>query len=165
MELWIFPAIAIIVLIFGILLLFGPPYVPTLAKQKIAALDLLELAEGDTFLELGCGDGRVLRAAAQRGYKVVGIELNPLLVIVSWLVTFRYRKQVRLIWGDIWDKPWPRADGIFAFLMPKYMPRLDETIEKWRHGEKPCKLVSNAFVIPDRRAAREREGVFLYLYE
>jgi hypothetical protein len=75
---------------------------PTLSKQKAAALEMLGLKEGETLLELGSGDGRVMLAAAARGLKVTGIELNPLLVLVSLYVTRRYRQQVRVIWGTYW---------------------------------------------------------------
>ena len=41
------------------------------------ALDLAGVGPGMRFLDLGCGDGRVLVAAARRGADVRGIEINP----------------------------------------------------------------------------------------
>jgi 16S rRNA A1518/A1519 N6-dimethyltransferase RsmA/KsgA/DIM1 with predicted DNA glycosylase/AP lyase activity len=149
-------------LTFGLVLLVGAPYVPTLRKQIGTALDLLDLQPGETLLEIGSGDGRVMRAAAQRGLNVVGIELNPLLVVVSWLVTFRYRKQVRVIWGSCWNVSWPKADGIFTFMLPRYMTQLDTYIVKWQ--KKPVRLASFAFVMPVRKRIAERDGIFLYDY-
>ncbi|HSH18794.1 MAG TPA: class I SAM-dependent methyltransferase, partial [Candidatus Saccharimonadales bacterium] len=94
---------------FGFVLLRGAPYLPTLRKQVDAALDLADLSPGDTLLELGCGDGKVMIAAAQRGLKVVGYELNPILACIAWLRTRRYGKQVQVVWGDFWTKDWPKA--------------------------------------------------------
>ncbi len=111
---------------FSAVLLVGAPYLPTLGRQVKAVLELADLQSGDTLLELGCGDGKVLIAAARQGINVVGYELNPLLVILSWLRTRRYRKQVRIIWGDFWQKPWPPAEAIFVFLLPKYMSKLNK---------------------------------------
>jgi hypothetical protein len=163
MFFWIYLVTMLIVLTFAAVVFFGPPYVPTFRKQIHTALDMLDLKEGETLLELGSGDGRVMRLAAARGLKVVGIELNPLLVLVSYVVTWRYRKQVRVIWASYWGKPWPRADGIFTFMLPRYMARLDARIEKWH--PKPMRLVSFSFAIPGREPKEQRDNVLLYEYK
>jgi len=156
-------ALVVVCLLFGLVVLVGPPYLPTMRGQIDTALDMLALKPGQTLLELGSGDGRVMLAAARRGYKVVGIELNPLLVVFSWLLTLRYRRQVRVVWGSYWGRPWPRADAIFTFMLPRFMPKLDERIEVWRGG--PMRLASFAFTIPGREPRAERQGVYLYDYK
>ena len=164
MIFWLLFIAICIVLIFGAVVFVGPPYVPTFRRQIDTALDMLELQEGQTLLELGSGDGRVLLAAAKRGLKVVGIELNPLLVAVSWLVTFRYRKQVRIIWGSYWGPPWPRADAVFTFMLPRYMAKLDKRMEQWRPEERTL-LASFAFTIPGKEPVEVRDNVYLYEYK
>jgi hypothetical protein len=159
----ILAVILVIVLIFGLVVFFGPPYLPTLRVQTNTALDLLDLKSGQTLLELGSGDGRVIRAAAARGLQVVGIELNPLLVIISRIVTWRYRKQVRILWGSYWQVTWPEADGIFTFMIRRQMIKLDDRIQTWHH--KPMRLASFAFVIPGKRPIKEEKGIFLYSYK
>jgi 16S rRNA A1518/A1519 N6-dimethyltransferase RsmA/KsgA/DIM1 with predicted DNA glycosylase/AP lyase activity len=162
MNWWIWTAFVIIIC-FGFVLLRGAPYLPTLKKQIDTALDMLDLNPGQTMLELGCGDGRVLRAAAKRGIKVVGYELNPILVIISRIVTWKYRKNVKVIWGDIWLKEWPPAEGIFTFLLQKYTSQLNTKIIKTM--PKPVKLVSFAFTITNKKPTREKDGLFLYVYK
>jgi SAM-dependent methyltransferase len=142
---------------------FGPPYVPTLKRNMEAALDLLDLQPGQTMLELGSGDGRVLVAAAQRGVHVVGIELSPVLVVISWLRTRRYRKQVRIIWGSYFVKKWPPADAIFTFMLPRQMAKLDRRIQRWHTN--PVRLASFAFAIPNKEPVKTKNGVFLYEYK
>lgn len=154
--------VTVVFLIFAFAVFFGAPYLPTLKPQIKEALDLMDLKQGQTMLELGSGDGRVMLAAAKRGWKVVGYELNPLLVIISWLVTLRYRRQVKVVWGSYWRKSWPEADGIFVFLLDKYMARLDEQI--WMNCKKPLRVVSFAFKIPGKRIAAKNHGMFLYKY-
>ncbi len=152
-----------IIVCFGFVLMFGPPYLPTMDKQVRTALDMLNLKPGQTLLELGCGDGKVLVAAARRGLQVTGIELNPLLVLLCRARTWRYRKQVKVVWGNYWrTESWPLADGIFGFVLPKYMTKLDQTIISWH--TKPVKLASFAFIIPDKKVNQEKDGVFLYEY-
>jgi hypothetical protein len=157
--LYAFIAVFVVVLAFGGVLLRGAPYVPTLDKQGRAALDLLNMQPGETLLELGSGDGKMLVLAARAGLNVVGVELNPFLVIFSWLRTMRYRKQVRSIWGDFWRVQWPECDGVFAFLLDRFMVRLDK---RMRQVNRP--LASFAFQIPGRKADAEKMGVYLYKY-
>lgn len=159
---WLVLAVAVTLACFGGVLLVGAPYLPTLTPQVAAALELAELKPGQTMLELGCGDGKVLIAAARHGINVVGYELNPLLAAAAWLRTRRYRRRVRVIWGDFWRRPWPEADVIFVFLLPRLMAKLDKKIMQYDH--RPVKLLSFAFTVPSKRPAAVRQGVYLYTY-
>lgn len=159
---WLVVAGLIIFTSFSLVVFFGAPYLPTLGKQVPVALDLMDLQPGQTMLELGCGDGTVLMAAAQRGWRVVGYELNPLLVVVSWLRTRRYHRLVRVRWGNFWLAKWPDADGIFVFLLPRYMTKLDKKV--MQSARRPVKLVSFAFAIPGKQANKERGSIYLYEY-
>jgi hypothetical protein len=148
---------------FSFVLLFGAPYVPTLTPQVKTALELADLQPGQVLIELGSGDGKVLIAAAKAGLTVVGYELNPMLVGVSWLRTRRYGKQVSVVWGNFWSKTWP-ADtaAIFTFLHPNFMKRLDKKIVQYNFQN--VKLVSFAFEIPNRTPLKKDNGVLLYEY-
>lgn len=160
---WLLLAVTLFVGFFAFVLLYGAPYLPTLKRQIDTALDLADLKPGQRLLELGCGDGRVLRAAAKRGINGVGYELNPLLVVVAKLYTWRYRKQVRIIWGNFWVGDWPEAQAIFVFLLDKYMEKLNNKITQQYSGKK-VKLVSFAFRVPSKKPAKAHDGVFLYTY-
>ncbi|HSX15727.1 MAG TPA: hypothetical protein VLF40_02965 [Candidatus Saccharimonadales bacterium] len=157
--------LALFIVIFALLIAFagvivrGAPYLPTLRRQTGMALELLDLKPGQTLLELGSGDGTVLIAAAQKGLNAVGIELNPFLVATAWLRTRKYRKQVRIIWGDLWLVDWPPHDAVFVFLLERFMSRLDKRMQT----DKKL-LASFAFKIPGRKAVAEKSGVFLYRY-
>src|SRR5258708_6899695 len=110
---WLLLAVGLIILSFGFVVMFGAPYVPTLQPQARIAIEMINLKPGETLLELGCGDGKLLVLAAQTGVYAVGYELNPILVAIAWLRTIRYRKYVRVVWGNLWNiKRWPDADGI-----------------------------------------------------
>ncbi|MDB5170120.1 MAG: hypothetical protein JWN82_516 [Candidatus Saccharibacteria bacterium] len=147
---------------FSFVLLFGAPYVPTLTPQVEVALELVNLKPGETLLELGCGDGKVLIAAAQTGLHAVGYELNPLLAFVAWARTRRFKGAVRVVCGNFWTKQWPEASGIFTFLHPRFMKKLDKKIVQ--SNMQNVKLVSFAFAVPGRTPTREKKGVLLYDY-
>ena len=159
---WLTLGFAVVIFLFGFVLVFGAPYLPTLKPQIETALDLLDLQPGDTMLELGSGDGRVLRAAAKRGWRVVGYELNPLLVLFSYAYTWKYRSLVTIKWGNALTAEWPAAEGIYIFGLSKIMTKLHKKIVQYNH--KPVKLVSFNFVIPNKKPTRVRGNVHLYSY-
>jgi SAM-dependent methyltransferase len=163
MLLALYIIVGLVFLCFAFVILFGAPYLPTLRPQVHAALELANLKPGQTLLELGCGDGKVLIAAAQVGVKSIGYELNPLLAFIAWVRTRRYHRHVKVVCGDFWRAEWPTTDAVFTFLLPKYMNKLDTKII--RYHSKPVKLVSFAFKIPGKHIDAEKQGVFLYQYE
>jgi SAM-dependent methyltransferase len=123
---------------------------------------LLDLKEGQVVYDLGCGDGRFLKAAARRGYRAVGYELNPFMFLYSWLTTRRYGRRVKVRFGNFWKADLANADAVFVFLLDKYMKQLDE---KLAGTGKPLKLASHTFKIPGKKIAKQQYGVFLYKYK
>lgn len=150
-------------LLFGFVVFIGAPYVPTLASQQHEAMKLLGLGKGQTVLDIGSGDGRFLRAAAKQGYRAIGIEANPLLVVVSYIVCLPYRKQVVIKWGNMWAMDWPQADGIYVFLHSRFMEKLHNKIIHEYSG-KNVNVVSYAFEIPGKRVVKKHKALFLYRY-
>src|SRR5689334_18684868 len=54
------------------------PYVPTPNEIVNAMLKTAGVKNGDVIYDLGCGDGRIVIAAAQKfGTRGVGIDINP----------------------------------------------------------------------------------------
>jgi hypothetical protein len=159
---WAFVIVGGLIVCFCGVIFVGAPYLPTLTPQVKVALELADLSAGQTLLELGCGDGKVLIAAARQGINVVGYELNPILALIAWLRTWRYRSHVRVIWGNFWQSSWPPAEAIFVFLLPRYMPKLHNKCMQYKH--KPVKLVSFAFEIPDKKPLRQKANLYLYIY-
>ena len=53
---------------------------PSNVDRSRWAVDLLDLNEGDRVLEVGCGPGVAVAAAAAKGSAVVGVDLSPVMV-------------------------------------------------------------------------------------
>lgn len=152
-----------LILLFGFTAFFGAPFLPTLDSRTNDALDLLDLKAGDHLLELGSGDGRLLRAAAKRGILSTGYELNPLLVAYSRIKLWRYRSIISVKCANYWTQKLPEAQGIYVFLLNPYMKKLDTKIKA--EFQKPVRVVSFAFEIPGKKPAKEIKGMRLYLYK
>jgi cyclopropane fatty-acyl-phospholipid synthase-like methyltransferase len=151
----------LVIIAYGFVLLFGAPYFPSLKPHMAAAFDLLELKPGQTVYDLGCGDGRFLKEAAKRGYRAVGYELNPLVFAYAWLTTRRYRRRIKVKYGNFWKADLSKADAVFVFLLDKYMSKLDDKLKK---SGKHFKLASHTFKIPGKKIIAKKYGVFLYKY-
>jgi SAM-dependent methyltransferase len=160
---WIIWTVGIlVVLVYGFVLFYGAPYFPSLKPHLKAALDLLDMKEDQVIYDLGCGDGRFLKAAAKRGYRAVGYELNPFVFAYAWITTLKYGSRVKVRWGNFWNADISKADAVFVFLLDKYMAKLDTKLKT--EGKKGLKLASHTFKIPGRKIVAKKYGVFLYKY-
>jgi SAM-dependent methyltransferase len=163
-ELWLIVVLGIGFVLFAFVIAYGAPYLPTLKKQTIDAVDLMDLRPGQVMVELGCGDGRVQLEAARRGIKSVGYELNPLLVLLAKIRTLRYRSLVSVHLADYWRvRLPPETDAVYVFLLKPFMAKLDKKIT--HEISKKVKLVSYAFEIPNRKPTEVSNGMFVYEYE
>lgn len=152
----------VIVFCFSFVLLFGAPYLPSVKTQSNIALDLLEIKNGDVFYELGCGDGRVLLMAEQRGAKAIGYELNPIIFLFAKIRTFKKRQNITVIFGNFWSADLTNADKVYVFLLDKFMDRLDKKLES--ELKSGSLLASFAFKMHSKKHLKEKEAVFLYKY-
>jgi SAM-dependent methyltransferase len=140
--------------------LMGAPYVPILRHDSSPLLDLSELKPGDTLVDLGSGDGQLLRAAARRGIRCIGYEINPIMVFISRLVTWRYRRLVTIHLANLWDVTLPPANVIYVFLMPKFMPRIGTKLQA--ELTRPTRVISYIFDIPTFKPTRRGANAYIY---
>lgn len=157
----LFVIITAAMLCFGLVVIFGAPYVPSLKPHMSAAFDLLKLERDDLLLELGAGDGRVMLAALERGYRVVGYELNPILALIAWLRTRRYGKRAQVVWGDAFRASWPKdAKAVYLFGVQRLAARVDQRLR----GKQGARFVTVGFKVSGRRANETKDAVHLYIY-
>jgi hypothetical protein len=113
-------------LVFGIILLFGfvvfrgAPYVPSHRRQVERAFkELYPVGEKDTVVDVGSGDGIILRLVRKRGGNAIGYELNPVLVLLSSLLS-RGDKKVRIHLADFWLVQLPTETTlVYGFLVSR----------------------------------------------
>jgi len=137
----------------------APPFIPT---PKAIVDDMIALAvikKGDRVYDLGCGDGRLLLAAAKQGAIATGYELSiPALLIAKW----RTRKypQIDVRYGDFWKREYSDADVIFCYLLKEKMKMFEETI--WLQMKPGTRVVSHAFKMPTVAVTAKRGGAVMY---
>jgi predicted RNA methylase len=104
MWLWV---VAGIVVLAGFVAFTGAPYVPSKRRDVAKAFDeLYPLTSKDVLVDIGSGDGIVLRMASKYGAKAIGYEIHPVLVLVSRLLS-RRDKNVRVRLANFWRVPLP----------------------------------------------------------
>jgi SAM-dependent methyltransferase len=146
----------------------GALFVSTALLRIETLLDAVPMGQGELFVDLGCGDGRVLRAAHKRyGVKALGFEVNPLAYLSARVLSFR-TPGIRIQWGNFWHKDLGDADVVFCYLFPDVMERLAIKLEKeLRPG---TRVISCNFPFPGWRADRvvrpdsSRHNDPIYLY-
>lgn len=152
----------VLILAYGLVIFFGAPYLPTRRSDRKLALDMLDLKEGQLLVDLGAGDGSVLVEAGERGLLAIGYEINPFLVLIARFRTLRFGRRVSVKWANFWRADISQADGVFVFLLDRFMGRLDDKIKA--EAKPQLKLVSHAFKIPGRRPAKKIGAMLLYKY-
>ncbi len=111
---WLWIAAGIFVA-FGFVVFRGAPYVPSHRKYvRLALTKLYRLKPNDVLVDLGSGDGLVLRIATKAGVRAVGYELNPILVLISRLLAHGDKKQTTIL-ADMWLTDFP-ADMTVAYV-------------------------------------------------
>ncbi len=129
------------------------PFVTTPQDIVERMLDLAEVRPGETVYDLGCGDGRIVIAAARRGARGVGVELNAKLVEKARAAADQagLRDRVTIRRADIFTLDLRDADVVAFFLMPTVNVRLIPQLERLKPGSR---IVSHAFSMKGAKPAK-----------
>lgn len=119
------------VLLVGITAFFGAPYVPSHRKDVRRVLkDGLQLGESDVLLDIGSGDGIVLREASKLGARAVGYEIHPLFVGLARLLSWR-DANVRVELRNAWTAPFPSdVTTVYAFSVARDALKLERAVQR-----------------------------------
>lgn len=142
--------------------ILGAPYVPILNKAGNDLLDLVDLPSGATIIDLGSGDGAFALQAAKRGYRVIGYEINPILVLISRIRLLKYRHHAKIYLRDFWRVQLPEADAIYVFLIERYMLKLANKLTA--EVSKPTLVVSHVFAIPGKKPLKSNKNAMVYKF-
>ncbi len=114
------------------------PFISTRRSAVEQIVDSFELQSQSVVFDLGCGDCRILRAAAQRvpGVVCVGVERG----LVPFITAFFYTRildrssgkvvPVSLVYADFFTVDLSRATHIYCYLFPFVLTELSLKIQR-----------------------------------
>jgi cyclopropane fatty-acyl-phospholipid synthase-like methyltransferase len=142
----------------------GPQFVPSSDQSAKEILELVQAKPGSHILDLGSGDGKLVMALARQGYRVTGIELNPLLVLRSRQAIKRagLSPLADIAWGNFWRHDLSRYDVVVLFVVKHVMPRLERKLRlQLRPGSQ---AISNYFLFPGLEPQKSTGATHAYLF-
>jgi SAM-dependent methyltransferase len=130
----------------------GALFVATSPRRIAAFLDAVPMRPDQVFVDLGCGDGRVLRHVRRRyGTQATGYEINPLAYALARLRCAGLAGiDIRL--KNFWNAELSEADIIFCYLYPDIMKAIaPKLFQRLKPG---ATVVSCNFPVPGYPVAR-----------
>jgi len=102
------------------------PYVNTPMEIVERMLRMAEVGKGDSVIDLGSGDGRIVIEAAKRGARGLGVDLDPALVKLATENAARagVAGSARFEVRDIFETDLSRASVITMYLLPEFNAKL-----------------------------------------
>ena len=144
------------------------PFVPTSQALVLEMLKLANVTKADTVYDLGCGDGRIVIAAAKQfGAHGVGVDINPERIQEANENARRagVADKVKFMEGDLFTADIRPATVVTLYLLPsvnlKLRPRL---LSELKPG---TRVVSHSFDMddwkPDKAVMAENAQLYLWV--
>lgn len=156
-------ALVYIFLAFGIFR-YGVPFIPSQKERIRKMLDFADIKPGDTVYDLGCGDGRLLFFAAQKGARAIGHEAMFPLVFFIRVRNLFTSHHIEVHVSDFFKENFEDADVIFCYLSQPHMQRIKKEI--YPQLPKGARIISNVFHLPGEEPEKSekmgRGTVYVY---
>ncbi len=128
---------------------YGAPYVSIKNSNVDMIIDALRRdLMGKRIVELGCGDGRLVRSVVTHTSATgVGVDVN---LLVVWLARMRSRaiakKKLSFVRASLLDLDLSSYDVFYMYLLPPLLVKATNKIMQERAGKKTL-IISHAFLI------------------
>lgn len=138
----------------------GAPFLPTPLPIVKRMIEAARLKKGERAYDLGCGDGRIVRAAAQVGARATGYELSVPTFVWGFFLTLA-TKNADIRFGNFWKKNVADADVIFCYLLTDTMGTFQRVI--WPQLKPGTRVVSHTFRMKGVEPQHEDKDVIVYV--
>lgn len=161
-------AMVIFAILLGVVVwntLVGAPWFPADRAVVDKMVEMARLKKSDVVYDLGSGDGRILIKSAGRAKRLVGIELNSVMVFFSKLLLRinRLNDKIEIRQGDIFDANLKDADVVFMFLLQRTNDRIERKLKK--ELKKGARIVSHMWKFKNIKLVKADEKLKVYLYK
>jgi SAM-dependent methyltransferase len=142
-------------------------YVPTSPEVVEAMLKLANVTKDDIVYDLGCGDGRIVVAAARAfGAKATGVDIDPQRIAEANAnaKTAGVEGRVRFILGDLFQQDIHDATVVTLYLLNTLNLKLRPKL--WKELKPGTRIVSHAFDMGDWQPEQKQDvgGTTIYLW-
>lgn len=138
----------------------GAPFFPTPKKILNKMMAFANIQPGQKVYDIGCGDGRLVFAAAKQRAQAIGYEFSLPTYLLAKIRSF-FHKDATIQYRNFWHQNYSDADVIFCFLLTKSMQTFHQKI--WPQLKPGCKVVSHAFSIKQLKPVKQETGVMMYV--
>lgn len=154
-----------IAIVFGITVFFGAPYVPSLESEiRKMFKKLYPLGKQDFLIDMGSGDGIVLKVGAEMGAQTLGIELHPVLSFLSRIRLRKIRPLPKVVCQNYLNYKFPKETTVvYTFSDSKDVEKIFQKIQKEATRlNKELYFISNAFEVPGVKHQKLYHSFYLY---
>ena len=139
------------------------PYVATQRHKIEVIMKFAQVKKGETIVDLGSGDGRLLFASAAKGARAIGYEINPLLIFLTLLHAKLkgLSDNIVVIRRNLWKADLKVADVIFVYAKRKTMQKFEDFV--YKNAKSGTRIVVNTNPFPSKKPVKEENKIFLYL--
>ncbi len=158
MEQILWVILAVIAVVFIATVLFGAPFVPTHYKQLKKLVKWLDLTNQDVLVDLGSGDGRVLRVFGPQIKQAIGYEINPFLVLWSKISCHKYHN-IKIKLADFRLQKLP-AETTIIYLF--YANSFNRSLQKILKNRTNLTIISYGFKLDWLENGQTKYGFWIY---
>jgi len=136
------------------------PYVPTKEPIVEKMLDMAKVTSKDVVYDLGCGDGRIVIAAAKdRGARGVGIDNDPQRIKEANenAASAKVTDKVKFIEADLFRSDFSEATVVTLYLLPDVNIALRPIL--WKQLRVGTRVVSHNYHMGDEWLPEQAERV------
>jgi SAM-dependent methyltransferase len=142
-------------------------FVPTPAEVVKGMLDLAKVTKNDLVIDLGCGDGGIVVAAARDfGARSIGVDIDPQRIKEANenVAKNKVGDRAKIVQADLFEFDIKDATVVTLYLLPRLNLKLQPRL--WRDLKVGTRIVSNSFDMGDWKPDQtiDVEGRTVYLW-
>ena len=133
-------------------------------KRKSYMKQVADVKKDDIVYDLRSGDGKIVIAAAKLGAKTIGVEIDPIRILIS-RIQIKLKgldNRAKIIQGNFFRTDIRNADFVTLFLLSKTMEKIENKLRK--ELRKGARVVSYRFVFKNWKPVKVDRENKIYLY-
>jgi len=139
------------------------PYVGAKKESVKNIFQLAKIKKGETVVDLGSGDGRLLFEVANLGAFAIGYEVNPFMIIVSTIKrTLKgHDHGVKIKNESMWNADLKIANVVLVYSLVKKMKKFEDFI--YKNAKPGTRIIVNTNPFPGKKPRKSKDKIFLYV--